>query len=273
MQFDTLSGRLINDVSDANRVDSLTFPYNGDYVNLAATESAGGPNHCHDPDEFFGQALGYPDATQAPLMVASGEHASWSEIAAKNNSVTEAKTFTGLATCTGTSLSGLTRTIYTLNEYRGYGVKIDRTFRFKTGLGVLPNNGLRAYVPRVISSYHYVLVPNAAGAVVRYDANNCTTSPCTVTDWNGKWVSDDFGNGFGLIIVRDPSSTTPAFVGIQAGGASNANFTSIVLSQPAGGWSGIITETEYICYYFPNEWTPAANTLPPNCANKTPIGH
>jgi len=242
---------------------------------MAALEPAGGPEHCHDPDEFFGQAVGYPDATQAPLMVASGEHASWSEIAAKNESITEAKTLTGLATCPGTSLSGLTRTIYTLNEDRFYGVRIDRTFRFKTGLGTLPNNGLRAYVPRLPSQFHYVLVPNAAGKVVTYDANNCTASPCTITDWNGKWVADTTGdiNTVGLVIVRDPSSTTPAFIGIQSGGASNANFTSIVLSQPAGGWSGIFTETEYLCYFDYDSWTPAANTLPAGCPITTPIGH
>ncbi len=274
LQFDTLSGHRINAVNDGNQVDSLTFPYH-QYggTNLVATEPDGGPNHCHDPDEFFGQALGYPDATKAPLMVASGERASWSEFLARNKSIATATTFTGLATCPGTSLSGLTRTIYTLNQYRESAVRVDRLFRFKAGLGVLPNSGLRAYVPRVISSLHYVLVPNAAGKVVTYDADSCTASPCTVTDWNGKWVADDNGSGLGLVIIRDPSSTAPAFIGIQSGGAANANFTSIVLSQPTGGWSAIVTETDYLCFYSPNYWQPAANTLPAGCAITTPIGH
>ncbi len=270
LQFDTLAKAARN---DENRLDSLTSPLRGDSTNMAATEAEGGPNHCGDPDEFFGQALGYPDTTQAPLMVASGERASWNEIVAKDGSIAEARIATGLATCPGVTLSGRTRTIYTLNGYRPYGVRVDREFVFKSGLGVLPNSGLRAYLPRVISAFHYVLVPNAAGKLVKYDANNCTASPCAVNDWNGKWVADDFGNGFGLAIFRDPSSTTPAFIGIQSGGVSNANFTSIVLSQPAAGWSGIVKETEYLCYYTPDSWTPDANSLPGGCALTTPIGH
>jgi hypothetical protein len=272
LKFDTLAKAATN---DGNRIDSLTFPYAQLGGEMAATEPVGGPNHCRDPDEFFGQALGYPDTAQGPLMVASGERASWSEFKAKNDSITQAKTFTGLATCPGTSLNGLVRTIYTLNEDRFYGVKIDRTFNFKAGIGVLPNSGLRAYLPRVSSVYHYVLVPNAAGKVITYDANNCTASPCTITDWNGKWVADTSGNinTVGLVIVRDPSSTTPAFIGIQGGGVSKANSTSIVLSQPSGGWSGTVTETEILCYFNYNSWTPAADTLPVGCAITTPIGH
>jgi hypothetical protein len=275
VKFDILSGRRINAKNDGNRVDSLTFPYGRFGGEFAATEAAGGPNHCNDPDEFFGQALGYPDATQGPLMVASGERASWSEFDAKDDSITTATTFTGLATCPGTSLNGLVRTIYTLNENRFYGIRIDRTFRFKAGLGVLSNNGLRAYLPRVASTYHYVLVPNAAGKVVSYDANNCTAAPCTITDWNGKWFADTSGpvNTVGLVIVRDPSSAMPAFIGIQGGGASNSNFTSIVLSQPSGGWSGVFKETEYLCYFNYDSWMPAANTLPIGCPITTPNGH
>ncbi len=270
MQFDTLTKAALN---DGNRVDGLTFPYLQQVSNIAANEPAGGPNHCDDPDEFFGQALGYPDATQAPLMVTSGERASWSEVVAKDNSIAEAKTYTGLATCPGTSLSGLTRTIYTLNQFRPDAIKVGRVFNFKPGLGVLPSSGFRAYLPRVISAFHYVLVPNAAGNVVRYDANDCTAAPCTVTDWNGKWVADDDGLNIGLLIIRDPSDTIPAFIGIQSGGASNSNFTSIVLSQPAAGWSGTVTEIEYLCHYDTHNWSPAANTLPGGCPISTPNGH
>jgi hypothetical protein len=272
LKFDTLANAAIN---DANRIDSLTFPGARLSGEMAATEPVRGPNHCHDPDEFFGQALGYPDSTQGPLMVASGERASWSEFEARNKSYKTATTFTGLATCPGTSLNGLVRTIYTLNEDRYVGIRVDRTFNFKAGLGVLPNSGLRAYLPRVAGTYHYVLVPNKAGKVISYDANNCTTASCTITDWNGTWVADTSGatNTVGLVIVRDPSSTMPAFIGIQGGGVSKANFTSIVLSQPSGGWSGTVRETEYLCFFDYDTWTPAANTLPAGCAITTPIGH
>jgi hypothetical protein len=78
-------------------------------------------------------------------------------------------------------------------------------------------------------------------------------------------MADDFGEGVGLVIVRDPTSTAPAFIGIQSGGISNANFSAIVLAQPAGGWSGTVTETEYLCPYNQDNWTPAAGTLPTTC--------
>jgi hypothetical protein len=109
------------------------------------------------------------------------------------------------------------------------------------------------------------LVPNKEGQLVTYDSNNCTTAPCAVTDWDGTWIADDFGGGSGLLIIRDPSSIVPAFIGIQSGGAANSNFSSIVLSQPAAGWSGIVTETEILCPYDQNTWTPKPGTLPYDC--------
>jgi len=112
--------------------------------------------------------------------------------------------------------------------------------------------------------FHYVVVPNAEGKVVTYDSANCTSAPCTVTDWNGSWFADYDGSSFGLIVIRDPSSTAPAFVGIQSGGVSNANFTSIVLTQPAAGWSGLLTETEYVCFFNQRTWT-IGPKLPPDC--------
>jgi hypothetical protein len=104
-----------------------------------------------------------------------------------------------------------------------------------------------------------------AGQLVRYDANNCTATPCTVTDWDGTWIADDNGSNQGIVIIRATPSTLPAFVGIQSGGLSNANFSSIVLPQPAGGWSGFVTETEYICAYNGDVWIPTPGTLPRLC--------
>jgi hypothetical protein len=143
--------------------------------------------------------------------------------------------------------------------------KIERTLRFKSGLGVVKNTGLRAYIPRVQSYFRYVLVPNKAGKLVTYDSANCVSSPCAVTDWNGVWFADTDGSG-GIIVVRDASSTAPAFVGIQSGGLSNANFSSIVLEQPSAGWSGVVTETEHVCFFADGSWNPST-TLPFGCGH------
>jgi hypothetical protein len=267
VSFDILSGAATN---DPNRVDAIQWLDFENY-NYAAVEPSGGPSHCHDPDEFFGQALGYPDATQAPMMVAAGERGTWTSLASKNGEATEAEIYTDISTCAGVVLNGTTRTIYLLRNPLANGspagdaVKVERTFRFRPGLGVVANSGLRAYVPRVIGALHYVLVPNTEGQLVRYDANNCTASPCTVTDWDGTWIADDNGSNQGVVIVRSTPSTLPAFVGIQSGGLSDANYSSIVLAQPAGGWSGFVTETEYFCVYNGNDWIPAPGTLPYLC--------
>jgi hypothetical protein len=267
LDFDTLANAATN---DPNRVDSITWEDYYNY-NFAATEPSGGASHCHDPDEFFGQALGYPDTTQAPMMVAAGERGTWTSVASKNGLATEAEIYTDISTCAGVVLNGTTRTNYLLRNPLENGdntsdaIKVERIFRFKPGLGVVANSGLRAYVPRVVSALHYVLVPNMAGQLVRYDANNCTATPCTVTDWDGTWIADDNGSNQGIVIIRATPSTLPAFVGIQSGGLSNANFSSIVLPQPAGGWSGFVTETEYICAYNGDVWIPTPGTLPRLC--------
>jgi hypothetical protein len=245
---------------DSNRVEELASPVSN--FNYAATEPAGGPSACRDPDEFFGQAEGYPDVTKPPLMVGGGTHASY--VSATQGTIADAKTFTGLVTCPAVHEDGLTRTIYTLSTEYAASVKIQRTFRFHTGLGIVSNTGLRAYIPRFLGIYHYVLVPNNEGKVVKYDASSCTLSPCAIIDWNGTWFAEDDGDNEGPIVIRDPSATTPAFIGMQSGGLSNANFTSIVLAQPSTGWSGIVTETEYVCFYNYLTWNQGI-TLPPNC--------
>ncbi len=265
LEFDTVD---TSNTKDANRLEKIQWS-ESNYPNYVATEPAGDASHCYDPVEYFGEAEGYPNTLKEPLMVAAGTHASWTS---KTNTgrypVAIAKTFTGVATCPNIHEDGLTRTIYTLSPDFFHAFKVQRTFRFKGGLAKLANTGLRAYIPRFIDTFHYVLLPNAAGEVVKYDANNCTSSPCTVTDWNGTWFAEDDGHNEGVIVSRDPSSSIPAFVGIQSGGLSNANYTSIVLKQPGTGWSGIITESEYVCFYNGFTWN-LKNPVPPSCQPQT----
>ncbi len=263
MYFDTIDPSAEN---DANRVERIIF-YPENYSNYVALDSESGPKACGDPIAYFGEAVGYPDTATAPLMVAGGTHASWTSTSNSRQNVAQAKTFTGVQTCGTVHEDGLTRTVYTLKGKFTNSIAIKRTFRFNGGLGNVANSGLRAYVPRFNSLFHYVLLPNAAGNVVRYDANNCVSSPCAITDWNGKWFAEDDGFDEGLFVIRDPSSTTPAFVGIQSSPAG-ANYTSIVLMQPSSGWSGILTETESICFYSQNVWNQGP-TLPKTCPQQT----
>jgi hypothetical protein len=264
LSFDSLPGAA---TTDGNRIDAASWVNSAGTLvtGLAATEGSGSNGNCNDPYEYFGEAEGYPDEAQAPLMVTSGERASWTATGAE-----AATTKTSSKTCAGVVTSGNTTTAYTLSDSADLvnAVQVVRTFKFAKHLGMLGNNGLRAYMARLpISPYHYTLVPDTAGNVQTYDANNCA-SPCTVTDWNGSWLADDDGTGNGMAIVRASSSTAPAFVGVDSDGYSNSNVSSVVLAQPANGWTKTVVETEYLCFYDPTSWpssAQAAGQLPAGC--------
>lgn len=255
---------------DNDRIDSVSWINSaGSSTGNLASNATGGPFQCNDPDEFFGEAEGYPDEGQAPEMVTVGEVSTWHGTTSLKGSISTKK-----KGCKGaTQVSALTTSAYSLSSKANTvnSVKIVRTFKFGPTTPIFTNTGLRAYMARVpISVYHYTILPNAAGAITVYDANNCS-SPCSVTDWNGTWLAEDDGSGNGVAIVRSASSTNPAFVGIDSDGYSQSNVSSVVLSQPGGGWTAPVKETEYLCFYDPTSWpaaSQAAGKLPTGCRVK-----
>jgi len=75
-----------------------------------------------------------------------------------------------------------------------------------------------------------------------------------------------------MVVIRDKSSTWPAVIAMdQDGGApgtGGANASSIALIYPAGGWTGVITETQWVCFYDSTSWPAAdraAGELPEGC--------
>jgi hypothetical protein len=149
-------------------------------------------------------------------------------------------------------------------------MKIKRTFDF-AGTALDNTNNLRAYVPRVsVSTYYEVIYPDSTGALQSINAGDCSTA-CEISNWNGKWFADDDGNGNGIVLIRDPSSTWPAEIAVDNDSDSASNLTSILLMRPEGGWSGKLAETEYLCVYDSTSW-PAANRangeLPTGCKVK-----
>jgi len=51
-------------------------------------------------------------------------------------------------------------------------------------------------------------------------------------------------------------------------GGGDSNATSISLVEPAGGWTGTITETQWLCFYDRKTWpaaSQAAGELPKGC--------
>ena len=61
--------------SDADRVDHIAW-IDSSGVTRNNYTAAGGPSHCGDPQEFFGQSYGEPEGT-CPLMVFGGVHDTW----------------------------------------------------------------------------------------------------------------------------------------------------------------------------------------------------
>ncbi len=124
---------------------------------------------------------------------------------------------------------------------------------------------MRAYVPRLpLGTYPTTLAPNAAGVVQSYDVSQCPLN-CTITDWNGKWMADDDGNGNGVVLFRSPKTNPPAQLTIDWDGSSFSNNSAITLTMPSAGWSGTVSETEYMCFYDATSWPAKARKrgLPP----------
>ncbi len=254
------SGRDGDRVDGASWIDSAGQPT----PNLVSN-AVRGPFDCGDPGEYWGQALGYPNELAAPMLVRGGETSVYHP-----NGTARALITTHVAGCGGAAAAAPASTSYILNTATGTinSVKIVRSFGFGAGTPAFANTGLRPYMPRLpLSLYPAVLLPNAAGTVMRYDARACGNG-CAVTDWNGRWLADDTGHGSGVMLIRSTSSTAPAQAVIDNDYFSASNVSSIVLLQPQGGWTAPVTEVEYLCFYDARSWTPrdrANGALPAGC--------
>jgi hypothetical protein len=258
----TLNGYTTNDndrVDAINWIDSSGATV-GNYV------AVGGPLHCGDPQEFFGEAYGDSgdEGVPRPHAVIGGITSKW--IPGTTTSGT-ARNKT-LKSCDET-LDSKATTLYALSTRSGTmsSLKIERTFHFPN---LVASGNIRAYVPRLqLAVYPFVLAPNAAGAVQTYNANSCPEN-CTVTDWNGKWIADDDGHGNGMAIFRNPAKNPPAQITVDWDGYSASNNSAITLVVPQGGWQGKVTETEFLCFYDAKSWTAkqrAKGVAPGGCSN------
>jgi hypothetical protein len=234
--------------TDADRVDSITWQ--GSHGAVSNFVANGGPQHCNDPQEYFGQAYG-DGGSARPYAVVGGTVSKWTG----TGSLAGATQVTSLTSCDVT-LDAFTHTSYRLSTKTGLvkTLKITRTFNFKTPLN---SDGLRAYVPRLpLSLYPVVLAPDANGVVQTYNAGGCG-----LTNWNGTWFADDDGNGNGIVMLRSPTKNRPALVVIDNDSFSGSNNTSVALQPPQGGWTGTYTEVEYMCFYDATTWPAAQRNL------------
>jgi hypothetical protein len=79
--------------------------------------------------------------------------------------------------------------------------------------------------------------------------------------WNGKWFADLGANGLAMIVLRDPSMTTPVNLTVNWDSYSTSNLASFVLVQPQEGWKAPVTEVEYVCFADLTSWPQATRDL------------
>lgn len=255
----TASGYTTN---DADRVDAISW-VNSAGATVTNYVTAGGPQHCGDPQEYFGEAYGDSgdEGVPRPNAVIGGVTSVWT-----GTTATKGTTAVKSLTSCDETLDATTKTQYTVSTKPAMinTLKIVRTFKFSKSAST---GNMRAYVPRLrLSIYPKTLVPNAAGVPQTFVASNCPVN-CNVTDWNGKWIADDDGNGNGVAMFRDPTKNQPAQVTVDWDGFSSSNNSAVTVIRPTTGWKGRVTETEYLCFYDAASWTAAARGK-----GKPPVG-
>ncbi len=168
----------------------------------------------------------------------------------------------------------------------GDKIKVKRDFTFASAF----LHDFRPYMPRLHprTNFTQVLHPNASYTSLEIEAVSAcefggsfgapgcvldtTTSPHS---WNGNSLSNDnwFAihdptSGTGVIVKRDPTPSISVALWIDQDFGSFTNVSSVLLRQPSGGFTGTVTEVEFLCFYDSSTWSTAmqiALILPSGC--------
>lgn len=248
----------------SDRVDRIDWTSSNGSV-VSNWVANGGPLHCGDPQEWFGQSYGEPENT-SPLILFGGSDASWTTV-----SSTAGRTAALATKCPDYGPPGaLSKTRYQVftNAARRNEMLVTRTFLFNASTPTWNAKGIRAYVPRVPNShYHQTQFLDTNGSLHVVETALCG-SDCEFPNWAGRWFADDDGAGNGLMVIRALSSTAPAFLTVNNDGFSGSTLSSVVLTQPAGGFHSTIVEVEALCFYDATSWPSAARAagqMPAGC--------
>jgi hypothetical protein len=253
------AGNFFVDWSDTNPEEIVAIQWNGS-VNLTST--AANP-FCPGDLEYFGNSWVSEDEGTPSFFFGSivgwGTTGTW--IDQTNTKVNVASTSTG---CYGSADIPVT----TKYQFFDHGpvanrIKIQRKFDF----GSTPYaHDVRPYIPRLYPNdgFTQVLHPDASGTSLVTETTVGCGYGCTVTNWDGSWFAiHDPGTGLGMIVRRAPSAHAVA-LWLDNDDASFTNSSSVLLLQPSGGFTGKVSETEFLCFYDSSIWTPST-ALPPGC--------
>lgn len=146
-------------------------------------------------------------------------------------------------------------------------IRVQRKFSF----GSTPfAYDFRPYIPRLYprDKYSLVIHPDASGTSLVTEVGNDCEFGCKVTNWDSTWFAvHDPVSGQGMIVRHAPSLYPVALWVDMDGGSDVGSATtasSVLLLQPAGGFTGTVVEVEFLCFYDSSTWTPSL-ILPPGC--------
>lgn len=248
------------DFSDTNPEELSYISWNGS-PNLTNTGVIVRP-FCTDTLEYFGNAWAGPDGSNFVSLVGWGQTGNWDSKG--SSKVTIDSVSESASGCFG----ALDIPIDTDYQFWDHGpvvnrLKVQRKFHFG---GTPFTQNFRPYIPRMYPRDQYIEVyhPDASGtSLLTQNPASCEFG-CQVSDWDNSWYAiHNPSTGQGLI-VRHAASSYDADLWVEQDGESFTNATSTLLIQPAGGFTGTVSETQFMCFYDSTTWTPSL-TLPPGC--------
>jgi hypothetical protein len=209
--------------------------------------------------EFFGNSWDTFGDANFRALVGWGSDGTWDGRSPNGAAISSAT-----STCYGTSGVPV-QTSYQFYNGRAVVNRIQVHRKISFGTTPFPYD-LRAYIPRLYPRDQYSLVihPDAAGtALATEDGNDCEFG-CEIINWDGTWLAiHDPVSGHGMI-VRHAFSADPVALWVDMDGGSWTTASGVLLKQPAGGFTGTVSETEFLCFYDSSIWTPSL-TLPNGC--------
>lgn len=218
------------------------------------------PFHCSEFDhEFFGNSWVTENDAGFAALVGWGTTGTWS-----NSSADQIRIGSSASGCFGTSGVPV-QTRYSF--FDGIGainkLRIQRQFSFGT---TAFDRDFRPYIPRLYpqDAYSQVLHPNADGTALVTETTAACEFGCLVTDWDGTWfATHDPAAGRG-VIVRHGFSSYGTAIWVDQDGGSFTNSSSVALRRPPGGFTGGVTDVQFLCFYDGSLWTPGLS-LPDGC--------
>ncbi len=240
-----------------NPEEISSISWNGS-PNLTAT----GVTSCGDPLEYFGNSWAAPDSANFVSLVGWAQSGTWGS---KNSHSVDIRSVSNSASgCYGAS----DIPVQTSYHFWDRGpvvnrIQVQRKFDFR---GAPLTQDLRPYIPRLypLDGYTEVYHPDASGSLLVMETPSACPLGCQVSDWNGSWFAmHNPTTGQGVIVRHAPSGYAVS-LWVDEDSASYTNATSVLLLQPAGGFTGRVTDTQFMCFYNSSMWSPSL-TLPPGC--------